>query len=143
MAGGRGVQAPSLFSFGARLNLSFPGVPVPLVIAGNPAIEPAEIWSAEIGFNHQFSDHDSRFGLTAFYNRTNDVISAPVPQTPPSAAPPAYPFILFLTENVGAFEAYGLEASLDGQFEQGWKWALHYTWKIGRASGRERGGEYV
>src|SRR3546814_9044348 len=58
----------------------------------------------------------------------NDVISAPVPQTPPSAAPPAYPFILFLTENVGAFEAYGLEASLDGQFEQGWKWALNYTW---------------
>src|SRR3546814_15406293 len=85
------------------------------------------------------------------------VISAPVPQTPPSAAPPAYPFILFLTENVGAFEAYGLEASLDGQFEQGWKWALNYTWtkakqhikgntgsqfewplaQIGRASGRE------
>src|SRR3546814_13044791 len=36
MAGGRGVQAPSLFLFGARLNLSFPGLPVPLVIAGKP-----------------------------------------------------------------------------------------------------------
>src|SRR3546814_16486770 len=73
----------------------------------------------------------------------NDVISAPVPQTPPSAAPPAYPFILFLTENVGAFEAYGLEASLDGQFEQGWKWALNYTWtKIGRAAWRERACQY-
>src|SRR3546814_3413967 len=105
MAGGRGVQAPSLFSFGARLNLSFPGVPVPLVIAGNPAIEPAEIWSAEIGFNHQFSDHDSRFGLTAFYNRTNDVISPPAPQTTRSDAPPDTPLILFVTENVGEFAA--------------------------------------
>jgi iron complex outermembrane receptor protein len=128
IAGGRGIQAPSLFSFGERLVFAVPGLPIPVILSGNPNIEPAKIWSGEIGLIHAFNQNGSRFELTAFYNQTSDVFSSPGPQTPPIATPPAYPFILSMADNIGSFEAYGLAASLTGRFGQNWSWALNYTW---------------
>jgi iron complex outermembrane receptor protein len=128
IAGGRGIQAPSLIALGLRVTVPVPGLPIPLVISGNPNIEPAKIWSAEIGFIHTFDPMNSRLELTAFYNRTSDVFSPPSPQTPPIATPPTYPFILSVADNIGSFEAYGLAASLNGRFGQNWSWALNYTW---------------
>jgi iron complex outermembrane receptor protein len=128
IAGGRGIQAPSLFSFSERLIFVVPGLPIPVVLSGNPNIKPAKIWSGEIGFIRSLDQNGSRFELTAFYNRTSDVFSSPGPQTPPIATPPAYPFILSMSDNIGSFEAYGLAASLNGRFGQSWLWALNYTW---------------
>ncbi|MDB5687693.1 MAG: TonB-dependent receptor plug, partial [Rhizorhabdus sp.] len=128
VAASRGIQAPSLDAFGTRVQYNIPGLPIPYVASGNPAIRPAIITSAEIGFNHSFEAMSSRLELTAFYNRTTDIISLSAPQTPPIATPPAYPFILAAADNVGSFTAFGVEASLTGRFGQAWRWALNYSW---------------
>jgi iron complex outermembrane receptor protein len=128
IAGGRGIQVPSLISFGSRLAYPIPGRSLVIVSAGNPAIDPTRIWSGEIGLIQALDQKGSRFELTAFYNRTDDVISIGAPQTPPRAKPPAYPFILAISDNVGIFHAYGIEASLTGRFAQRWPWSLNYTW---------------
>ncbi|WP_041390525.1 TonB-dependent receptor plug domain-containing protein [Sphingobium chlorophenolicum] len=127
LAVGKGIQAPSLFAFGARLDFPIRGTPLSAVSSGNPHINPAKIWSAEIGFTHMLGDK-GRFEMTAFYNRTSDVMSNSSYTTPPRATPPAYPFILFTADNVGTFEAYGLEASASGQLSPDWHWSLNYTW---------------
>lgn len=127
-AASRGIRAPSLFAFGARLDFPIPGLPISSVTSGNPHIDPAKIWSGEIGLTHMLGESRSRLELTAFYNRTNDVMSNSAFQTPPRAAPPGYPFILTTADNVGTFEAYGLEASVNGRFSPAWLWSLNYTW---------------
>jgi iron complex outermembrane receptor protein len=128
VAASRGIQAPSLLSLSARQAYPVPGLPITVVVAGDPRMEPAIIWSAEVGLNQTLGQANSRFELTAFYNRTSDVQSTSTIKTPPRAAPPAYPFILVVADNAGTFEAYGLEASLTGRFGQSWPWALNYTW---------------
>ncbi len=128
VAGGRGIEVPSLISFASRLSFAIPGRSLVTVSAGNPAIDPAKTWSGEIGLIQALDQKGSRFELIAFYNRTNDVISIGASQTPPRAAPPAFPFILTTADNVGTYEAYGIEASLTGRFAQNWPWALNYTW---------------
>lgn len=127
-AASRGIVAPSLVAFGARLDFPIPGLPLSNVISGNPHIDPARIWSGEVGLTHVLGETGVRLELSAFYNRTSDVISNSAPQTPPRAAPPAYPFILTTIDNVGTFEAYGLEASVTAQLSPGWFWSLNYTW---------------
>jgi len=91
-------------------------------------MNPAIIWSAEIGYMRTFGASGPHVELTAFYNRTTDLIVYPGPETPPFAAPPAVPFILARVENVGAFQAYGLEASASGRFGPSLRWMLNYTW---------------
>jgi iron complex outermembrane receptor protein len=44
------------------------------------------------------------------------------------ATPPLYPFILLTFDNVGSFDAYGLEASLSGRLMKGLAWSLNYSW---------------
>ena len=127
IAASQGIQAPSLLSLGARLAFTLPGSPLPLVFAGNPYVVPARTRSAEVAFIRALGQ-DGRFELTAFYNRTTDVIGAASSQTPPRAAPPAYPFIMLNFNNVGAFSAYGVEASLTGRFGPSWPWQLNYSW---------------
>jgi outer membrane receptor for ferrienterochelin and colicins len=128
IAAGRGVWLPSLFNFGARLDLAVPGLPISSLVAGDPHIDPAKIWSGEIGLSHMLGESGNRLELTAFYNLTSDAISSVAIQTQPRAAPPAYPFILASSANVGTFEAYGLEASVSGRFDPAWTWSLNYTW---------------
>lgn len=127
-AASKGIRAPSLFAFGTRLVFPIPGLSIPVVVAGNPHIDPAKVWSGEIGFTHSLGEGGSRLELSAFYNRTNDVMSNSASETPPRASPPAYPFILTTADNVGTFEAYGLEASVTGRISTSWLWSLNYTW---------------
>ena len=127
-AGSRGVQAPSLTAFGARLDFLIPGLPFPIVIAGNPGLDPTIIWSGEIGYMRTFDGTDTRLELTAFYNRSNDIMSISGPQSPPLTAPPASPFILTRAENVGTFRAFGIEAALSGLLGTNLHWMLNYTW---------------
>lgn len=124
----RGVQAPSLFDLGSRLVFPIAGLPIPLVIAGDPSLLPSPMWSGEIGYTRELDGAVSRLELTAFYNRTSDIISSPGAISPPRAAPPAYPFILLTSENVGSFTAFGLEASLFGHIGKHVTWMANYSW---------------
>ncbi|WP_340318296.1 TonB-dependent receptor plug domain-containing protein [Rhizorhabdus argentea] len=128
LAAASGVQAPSLFSFGEAAVFPIPGLPVPVVLTGNPYIKPARIWSAELGFSRNFAAIDSHLELTAFYNKTDNLIASPTLQQQPSAAPPAYPFFQWTAGNVGSFEAYGLEAALSGRIRRNWHWMVNYSW---------------
>jgi iron complex outermembrane receptor protein len=128
LAGGRGVQAPSLTALGARIDFLLPGLPFPIVITGNPALDPTIIWSGEIGYMRTFGANGTRLELTAFYNRSSDLMSIAGPQTPPLRAPPAFPFILTRAENVGTFLAFGVEAALSGRLGPSLHWMLNYTW---------------
>lgn len=123
----KGVWLPSLFNLGARLTVAVAVSPIPFVIAGDPQIDPAKIWSGEIGFTHMQGE-SNRIELTAFYNRISDVIGAAAVPTRPRVLPPAYPFVLSSSAKVGNFEAYGLEASVSGRLAPTWTWSLNYTW---------------
>jgi iron complex outermembrane receptor protein len=135
----RGIQAPALFSLGSRLAFDVPGVPVPLVLSGNPALQPSILWSGEVGFTHVWTKF-GRLELNAFYNRTKNVLSVPTAVTTPAAAPPAFPFILFAPQNVGSFEAFGLEASLSGAVARSLFWSANYTWTHARQDIRGNNG---
>lgn len=130
----RGIQAPSLLSFASRVVVAIPGLPFPLVDSGNPDIRPTTIWNGEIGFTHAIGGTGGRLELNAFYNRTKDIISTGrgTGAGTPRASPPAYPFILTTSDNIGAFEAYGLEASLAGRVNKGLTWSMNYTWTKAR-----------
>jgi len=143
VAGSRGIQAPSLIALGWRFDFSVPDNPFPIVIAGNPALDPTVIWSAEIGYMRTFGASGTRLELTAFYNRSSDIMSLSGPQTPPVAAPPAFPFILARAENVGTFQAFGIEAGLSGRLGPNMHWLLNYTWtRADQDILRNSGGNY-
>jgi len=125
---GRGVQAPSLYNFGSRLVFPIAGLPIPLIIAGDPSLEPAPMWSGEIGYTRALGDGGRRLELTAFYNRTTDIIASPAFVSPPRGSPPAYPFILLTPANVGSFTAFGLDASLFGHIGKHVTWMANYSW---------------
>lgn len=132
LAAGRGVQAPSLYSFGARLAPTSLGGPEagagPGAATGaEPSIDdvrPSIIWSGEIGLIHALPALAGEVELTAFYNNTDDVIRG--------------------SANVGSFEAYGLTASFIGRLSTLWSWNLNYTWTkandaiIGNSDGQFR-----
>lgn len=124
----RGVQAPSLFALGARLTFPIPGFPFPYVLSGDPYLKPSTVWSTEAGWTHVTGDGGNRVSLTAFYNRTSDVMSLSGFSSPLRAMPPQFPFILQTPANVGSFEAYGLEAEAAGRFSSRWTWMANYTW---------------
>ena len=128
VSGGRGIEAPSLFAFGQRLPIILPGVPLPLIAAGDPAIDPTIATSAEIGFVRRIDHVGGRLELTGFYSRATDVIGISGPQAAPRATPPAYPFIFFTTANAGTFNARGVAVSLIGKSGTNWSWSLNYTW---------------
>lgn len=125
---GRGVQAPSLLNFGFRFSIQVPELPFPLVAAGDPATHAARVDSMEIGYRKSFDGVGVNLDLTGFYNRASRVIVFPAASSPPRALPPRVPFILVTGGNVGGYEAYGLEASLDGRLGDKWRWLLNYTW---------------
>ncbi|HEY6816762.1 MAG TPA: TonB-dependent receptor [Croceibacterium sp.] len=128
LSASRGIEAPSLAALGARLDIQIPGMPFSRVISGNPLIDPAKIWSAEVGLSRMLGESGTRLDLAAYFNHTTDIMALGAPQTAPRAAPPAYPFILSTADNVGSSEAYGLEASAAGRFGGNWHWSLNYTW---------------
>ena len=128
VAVGRGVQAPSLANFGFRLAVEIPRYPVPLVAAGDPATKAARVDSVEIGYRKSFEALAVNLDLAGFYNRTTQAIVFPAVSSPPRATPPAVPFVLVTGGNLGGYESYGVEASLDGRLGERWRWLLNYTW---------------
>jgi iron complex outermembrane receptor protein len=136
----RGVQAPSLFDLSSRLSFPIPGLPIPLIFMGDPGIDPATVWSGELGYTRALGDGGSRLELTAFYNRSSDLISSPGAPSPPLAGPPTYPFIALVSQNVGSFTAYGLEASLFGHVGEHIAWMANYSWTHARQDVRGNGG---
>ena len=144
VAAARGVQTPSLVSLGSRLVIPLPGVPFPLVISGDPSLAPSTIWSGEVGFTRVLNDHGGRLELNAFYNRTQDINTTPAFTTPPRLGPPAIPFVVIAPDNVGSFEAFGVEASVAGRLAKTVSWSANYSWtKANQHIQGERGDRFT
>lgn len=100
--------------------------PVLVILAGDPHVDPGIVWSAELGYNRSLAG-GATLDLAAFYTHSADLISLPSTVFPMRAAPPAYPFLLGASANIGSYEVYGIEASLAGQVDNAWHWRLAYT----------------
>lgn len=128
IAGGRGTQLPSLVEFGLRSTIRRPGIPFPLVIAGNPSLKPVTVWSGEIGYVRSLASDAARLELTAFFTKSDDLISLLFANSAPRTGPPATPFMLWAAQNIGGIKAYGVEASLSGKIGNDWTWRGNYSW---------------
>lgn len=126
LSGGRGIQAPSLFDLSLRLVASPPQDPFPYVLGGNPLLRPSIVDSGEIGLSRGLGEQ-AQLELTAYYSHV-DVTSISGYDTPPFAAPPAYPFVWAGTDNVGGYRVWGITAAINGRFGTHWSWLANYSW---------------
>jgi iron complex outermembrane receptor protein len=125
--GGRGLQSPSLADFGSRIPLATPGAPLPLLIAGDPDLQPAIAWSGEIGYDQQWSDK-YKFSGTAFFNRTLDVIASPGSNAIFSLVARPTPQLVARFANIGSFNSYGIEIAASGPLTSHLSWHANYSW---------------
>lgn len=128
LAGGRGIEVPSLMELGWNFGFSVPGLPVPMILAGNPRLDPVVMSNVEIGYTRSLPEISSELELTAFYAHSNGFLSLPLTNGLPVATPPSHPFILFTAQDIGKYSSYGLEASLKGKIGSNWSWMLNYSW---------------
>ncbi len=84
---GRAFKLPSFFALAS-----------PRALGGNPDLLPETSWGADIGLQHEWRGAGVSFGLTAFYNRFNDLVD--------------FDFETFQNINRNAVETRGAEMSL-------------------------------
>lgn len=124
--GGRAVQAPSLVVFGMNIPVSFVGVPLPVLVAGDPAIKPVEVWSAELAYDYHVS---SAFDVnaTAFFTRTDNAIAYPGDDPVLEFRDQPNPFLVTRVANIGNFRTYGFELSASGNVGSTTSWRANYS----------------
>jgi outer membrane receptor for ferrienterochelin and colicins len=122
--GGRAIESPSLSALGLHLQTELPGIPFPLVLAGNPALKPATVWSGEIGYARTVGQFKVDTGL--FYSRIENFIAFPN-QASFSVGATGLPLLLNRFGNVGDLEALGARTSLSGATGR-WSGHLNYSW---------------
>ncbi len=92
--------------------------------ADNPDLDPETITSYEVVVEQYFSDN-LRGVLTGFYNEIEDLIS----QVESETLVNEYDEPLWIFENAGEVEAWGVEAELEGKLPAGLKGRLSYTYQ--------------
>ena len=122
--GGRGYQLPSLANLGTRLSIVTP-LPVPVFVAGSPGIDPAAVWSGEVGYVHALGS--TKVELTAFVTRTNDAIASPGDGLQTELFFTPTPSLVARFRTVGDFTTYGTELSASGRIGD-LSWRGNYTW---------------
>jgi iron complex outermembrane receptor protein len=122
--GGRGYQLPSLANLGTRLSIVTP-LPVPVFVAGSPGIDPAAVWSGEVGYVHALGS--TKVELTAFVTRTNDAIASPGDGLQTELFFTPTPSLVARFRTVGDFTTYGTELSVSGRIGD-LSWRGNYTW---------------
>lgn len=124
--GGRGIQAPSLLALGVHFPLEVAGLPLPLLLSGDPAISAPKVWSVEIGYAQPLGEN-VRFAGSIFYNRIEDFLGQINNDPMFRVGPTGTPALLGLAENVGDLVAYGAELSLSATLGR-WTGRANYSW---------------
>ena len=125
--GARGVQAPSLVVFGMNVPAQFVGVPLPVLVTGDPRIRPVTVWSGELAYDYAVSDALA-LEATGFVTRTQDAIAYPGDDPVLELRERPDPFLLTRVANVGRFDTYGVELSAGGRIGAHVDWRGNYTW---------------
>lgn len=112
-------QLPSLVELGGLYNPSGPGV----YVAGNPAIDPTRVDSAELGYTRTLSAINGHVGINVFRQKSTDLksfIGADVTRVGNVYA--------LAPLNAGDSKSWGSEIELAGANAKGLNYALSYTW---------------
>jgi iron complex outermembrane receptor protein len=117
----RGVQLPSLVDFGMQIPF---GVIGPVVISGNPNLHPSTVDNIELDYDRALPAIGSSLRAALFAQRNRDLISQPF-AVPPVIGPVGLPVLL--ASNVGGSTATGVELSMRGHMEAGFRWQLSYA----------------
>lgn len=117
----RGVQLPSLINLGSTF--LFPTQP-PFIFTGNPNLKPLVNDNFELSFDKKFPENGLLVRLAGFYTKFKDVSVFP---PAPNLFPPAVPIFTGVASNIGEFESYGIEATLEGKVSDTLTWDINYT----------------
>jgi outer membrane receptor for ferrienterochelin and colicins len=117
----RGVQLPSLVDFGMQVPFGTLG---PVVISGNPRLHPSTVDNIELDYDRTLPAIGSSLRAAVFAQRNQDLISQPF-AVPPVIGPIGLPVLL--AGNVGSSTATGVELSMRGHTESGFRWQLSYA----------------
>ncbi len=118
----RGVQLPSLLDFGMQIPFGAIG---PVAISGNPNLRPSTVDNIELDYDRALPAIGSSLRAALFAQRNQDLISQPF-AVPPVIGPVGFP--LLLAGNVGSSTATGVELSMRGHTESGFRWQLSYAY---------------
>jgi iron complex outermembrane receptor protein len=114
---GRGAQLPSLFNLGGSVfDLGFG------FVAGVPTLLPSTVTNYEAGWDRVLSALDAELRVSIYHGKTRELV----------AIVGGSDFALGIIStpvNVGHSESVGVEASIDGRFEGGWRWGASYTYE--------------
>jgi len=116
---GRGIQAPSLHSFGLDLPL-FGGF---VVLAGDPNLNPVVVQNYEVGYDRAIDAIGGKLRSSLFYKKTEDV------QAIGGVTQPGGPPTVIQTASIGDTETAGLELGLEGKIASAWNWDVGYTYQ--------------
>lgn len=123
--GGRGYQIPSLVDFGVRLPLvSVSGLP--LLLAGDPSLNPVAVWSAEIGYAQPLSE-TVKADASLFYNKVAHAIASSGGNPLFTLTTIGSPALVTRFGDDGSFSTWGIELSVEGKVGRHLSWRGNYT----------------
>ena len=125
----RGLQLPSLYDLGSQ-DLIVTG-PVRYLFFGNPDVTAATVSNLELDWDRTLSAWRSKFRLSTFVQRTNNIISNPyeadvIERGPAFGAEDEFQAV---SANVGHSTAIGLETELRGTLRNGVRWNASYAFE--------------
>ena len=111
----RGVQLPNLIDMGGLL------FNTPFGLAGGiPTLKPTIVMNYGLDWDRKISAWNARLHVKAFHQTTRDI--------PANFGGTWYPVGLLATPtNIGRSQAIGAEISLNGMFDEAWRWGISYT----------------
>jgi iron complex outermembrane receptor protein len=115
---GRGVQLPSLMNLGGFL---LPLQPFGYV-GGVPDLKASVVKNYEATWDRAVDALDGKLRVTAFHGRTRDIAAALGGSRPEAG-------LLLTATNVGNSRTSGAEVSVEGAFNERWRWGAAYTFQ--------------
>jgi iron complex outermembrane receptor protein len=116
----RGLQVPSLFSFGIQIV-----IPPVEAIVGSPSVVPVAVWNAELAYDRNLDWLGGKLTTAVFFQRNTDLLAAG--EDGPAVIQNG---TAVLTEaNIGSSNEIGLEAGLNGKTEGGFRWNASYRYE--------------
>lgn len=114
---GRGVQLPNLVNLGG-LVLPLPFPPGGFA-SGNPDLDPTIVDNYEISWDRALSTTGAQLRISAFHGRSRDIVAVTGGARPSEG-------LFSLPINIGNSTTTGLEVSLEGLFQEAWRWGMGY-----------------
>jgi iron complex outermembrane receptor protein len=117
----RGVQVPSLADFAVQIPFGTAG---PVIVAGNPNLQPSITRNVELDYDRALPAIDSTL-RTAVFAQSNDSLISQAFGVPPVLGPTGLPVLM--SANVGDSNAVGVELSIKGHSLTGFRWTASYA----------------